>query len=98
LAEDSGRQAITARIADAQQRPALLDNEVPAELSRADLTTVLGDMSTLLSALTIAGPATNPDIYRDLGLRMKYRHETGEAEVEVSTAEACAERGVRGGT
>ncbi|SFK74829.1 recombinase family protein [Geodermatophilus ruber] len=132
LADDSRRQAITARIGDAQQRLAqfkealtrgadpgmvsawineaqadlarartdlaLLNNAVPAELTRADLTTVLRDMSSLVSALSTAEPSTKPDIYRDLGLRMECHHDTGEVEAEISTAEACAKRGVRGGT
>jgi len=132
LAEDRRRHAITARIAEAEQRLgqfktalaqgadpgvvstwineaqadlarartdlALLNNEVPAELSHSDLTTVVTDMSALVSSLSTATPATKADLYRDLGLRLIYHHDSGEVDAEVNTAQACAKRGVRGGT
>lgn len=37
-------------------------------------------------------------LYRDLGLRLTYDHDEQEVEAEISTAEASAKRGVRGGT
>jgi hypothetical protein len=84
----------------ARARPdlALLNNEVPTELSRADLGMALGDMSLLVSGLSTASPMTKADAYRDLGLRLTYHHVSGEVDAEVNTAEACAQRGVRGAT
>jgi|tagenome__1003787_1003787.scaffolds.fasta_scaffold20581725_1 hypothetical protein len=49
-------------------------------------------MSSLVSGLSTADPTAKAEIYRDLGLRMEYHHETGEVGAEISTAEACAKR------
>ena len=87
-----------ADLARARTDLALLSNEVPAELSHSDLTTVVTDMSALVSGLPTATPAAKADLYRDLGLRLTYHHDSGEGDGEVSTAQACAKRGVRGGT
>ncbi|HYX93763.1 MAG TPA: hypothetical protein VE823_01755, partial [Geodermatophilus sp.] len=87
-----------ADLARARTDLALLNNEVPAELSRSDLTRVVTDMSALVSSLSTATPATKADLYRDLGLRLIYDHDSGGVDAEVSTAQACAKRGVRGGT
>lgn len=87
-----------ADLARARTDLALLNNEVPAGLSRADLTTVLGDMCSLVSRLSAASAETKAGLYSNLGVRLDYHHDTGELDAEVSTAEACAKRGVRGGT
>jgi site-specific DNA recombinase len=87
-----------ADLAKARTDLALLNNEVPAEFSRSDLTTVVTDMSALVRGLSTATPATKADLYRDLGLRLIYHDGSGEVDAEVSTAQACAKRGVRGGT
>jgi site-specific DNA recombinase len=87
-----------ADLARARTDLALLNNEVPAELSRADLTTVLADMSLLVIRLSAASAETKAGLYGDLGLRLDYHHDSGELDADVNTAEACAKRGVRGGT
>jgi site-specific DNA recombinase len=87
-----------ADLATARTDLALLNNEVPAELSRSDLTTVVIDMSALVNGLSTATPAAKADLYRDLGLRLTYHHDSGEMDAEVSTAQARAKRGVRGVT
>jgi site-specific DNA recombinase len=87
-----------ADLARARTDLALLNNEVPTEISRADLTAVLGDMSLLVSRLSAASAETKAGLYGDLGVRLDYHHDSGELDAEVNTAEACAKRGVRGGT
>jgi site-specific DNA recombinase len=87
-----------ADLARARTDLALLNNEVPAELSRADLTTVLADMSLLVIRLSAASAETKAGLYGDLGLRLDYHHDSGELDADVNTAEACAKRGVRGAT
>ena len=86
-----------ADLARARTDLALLNNEVPTEISRADLTAVLGDMSLLVSRLSAASAETKAGLYGDLGVRLDYHHDSGEMAAEVNTAEACAKRGVRGG-
>jgi transposase-like protein len=85
-------------LARARTDLALLNNEVPIEISRADLTAVLGEMSLLVSRLSAASAETKAGLYGDLGVRLGYHHDSGELAAEVNTAEACAKRGVRGGT
>ena len=87
-----------ADLARARTDLALLNNEVPTEISRADLTAVLGDMSLLVSRLSAASAETKAGLYGDLGVRLDYHQDSGELDAEVNTAEACAKRGVRGGT
>jgi hypothetical protein len=55
-------------------------------------------MSALVSGLSTATPAAKADLYCDLGQRLTYHHDSGEVDAEVSTAQPCAERGVRGAT
>jgi hypothetical protein len=78
-----------ADLARARTDLALLNNEVPAELTRADLATVLGDMSSLVSRLSAASAETKAGLCGNLGVRLDYHHDTGERDAEVSTAEAC---------
>jgi site-specific DNA recombinase len=87
-----------ADLARARTDLALLNNEVPTEISRADLTAVLGDMSLLVSRLSAASAEAKAGLYGDLGVRLDYHHDSGELDAEVNTAEAWAKRGVRGGT
>jgi site-specific DNA recombinase len=87
-----------ADLARARTDLALLNNEVPTEISRADLTAVLGDMSLLVSRLSAASAETKAALYGDLGVRLEYHHDSGELVAEVNTAETCAKPGVRGGT
>jgi hypothetical protein len=76
-------------LARARTDLALLNNEVPTELSQADLVMALGDMPSLVRSLSTAFPTTKVDLYRDRGLRLTYQHGSGEAGAEVGTAEAC---------
>jgi site-specific DNA recombinase len=87
-----------ADLARARTDLALLNDEVPTEPGPSDLTTVVIDISALLSSLPTTTPAARADAYRDLGLRLTYRHDSGEVDAEVNTAHACAIRGVRGAT
>jgi len=77
---------------------ALLNNEVPTQISRADLTAVLGDMSLLVNRLSAVSAETKAGLYGDLGVRLDYHHDSGGLDAEVNTAEAGAKRGVRGAT
>lgn len=66
-----------ADLAKARTDLALLNNEVPAELSRCELTTVVTDMFALVSGLSTATLQTKAERYRDLGLRLTH-HTTVE--------------------
>ena len=67
-------------------------------MSREELERVVDDMSLVVARIDAADPGTKAALYRDLGLRLTYDHDEQEVEVEISTAEACAQRGVRGAT
>ncbi|WP_167760955.1 zinc ribbon domain-containing protein [Geodermatophilus sp. DF01-2] len=88
----------TADIAHARLDLTTADSAVPQEMSREELERVVSDMSLVVARLASADPATKAALYRDLSLRLTYDYDQREVEAEVSTAEACAKRGVRGGT
>ena len=85
-------------LARARTDLAMLNNEVPEELGPDDLTRIVTDMSVLVSGLSTATPTAKSVLYSDLGLRLTYDHASGAVDAEVSTEQACAKRGVRGGT
>ncbi len=88
----------TADLAQARLDLSTVDGAVPQHMSREELERVVDDMSLVVSRIDAADPATKATLYRDLGLRLTYDHDEQEVEAEISTAEACAKRGVRGGT
>lgn len=87
-----------ADLARARTDLGLLNNEIPAEITATDLSKVVEDMSALVSGLPTAPPVAKAALYRGLALRLTYHPVSGDVDAEVSTAKACAKRGVRGGT
>jgi site-specific DNA recombinase len=88
----------TADLSQARFDLATVDSDVPRHMSRDELERVVSDMSLVVSRIAAADPATKAALYRDLGLRLTYDCDDQEVEAEINTAEACAKRGVRGGT
>jgi len=88
----------TADLAQARLDLSTVNSAVPQHMSRDDLERVVDDMSLVVSRIAAADPATKAALYRALGLRLTYGHDEQEVEAEISTAEACVRRGVRGGT
>ena len=88
----------TAEMGQIRKHLLKLQADAPDVLGRETLVEIVGDMSLLVARLRGADPEKKAALYRDLGLRLTYSHAAQKVEAEVSTAEACAKRGVRGGT
>ena len=87
----------SADAAQARKGLLVLNNETPRQIAHEDLVKIVSDMSLVVAHLQAADPTTKAALYRELGLRLTYDHESREVEAEISTAEAWSKQSVRGG-